>query len=122
MVPARFPPRARLRSPVDFEAALKSGARLNERLFTAAVHPNACGHARLGLAISKKAAPKAVARNRIKRQVRESFRHRFAELPPLDIVIFARSGAAAAAKAEQRQVLERLWQRVAERHPGKPHG
>ena len=44
-------------------------------------------HARLGLIVGKKAVPKASARNRIKRVIRERFRTVQTELPPVDIVI-----------------------------------
>lgn len=43
--------------------------------------------ARLGLVIPKKQARSAVLRNAIKRQVRETFRHRRDALPALDIIL-----------------------------------
>lgn len=48
--------------------------------------------ARMGLVISKKNVGNSVARNRIKRLCRETFRHRKAELHALDMVVLARSG------------------------------
>ena len=52
------------------------------------------GSSRVGLTITKKVDPRAVARNRLKRRLREFFRHIRAELiAPLDIVIVARQGA-----------------------------
>ena len=45
------------------------------------------GNPRLGLVISRKAAGAAVARNRIKRLVRESFRHTQTQLGGFDIVV-----------------------------------
>jgi ribonuclease P protein component len=111
----RFPPHARLRSPREFEAVLAGGRRFAETLLTAAVRPNTLLHPRLGLAISARAVPDAVGRNRIKRQARETFRAAQGRLPPLDIVVLARSAAAAADKAALRQAFERLWQRMGER-------
>lgn len=66
---------------------------------------NAGGGARLGLAISKKQCRKATARNRIKRIVRESFRHHRAELGDLDVVVI---NQAAAATATNRQLFDSL--------------
>jgi ribonuclease P protein component len=67
---------------------------------------------RLGLAISARAVPRAVFRNRIKRLARETFRARRATLPATDIVLQARSAAAAAGTAELRATLERMWHRL----------
>jgi ribonuclease P protein component len=108
-----FRPAARLRKPREFEAVLAGGRRFSEKWLTAATRANSMDHARLGLAISARAVPRAVDRNRIKRQARESFRHHRAGLPALDIVMLARAGAGAAAAPELRAVLERLWQKLA---------
>lgn len=68
---------------------------------------------RLGLTVSRRAAGKAVDRNRVKRRLRESFRRMHAELAPgYDIVVNARSGTARASyaqlAAELRKCLEQL--------------
>ena len=52
---------------------------------------NLCDYPRLGLAISKKKLAKAVARNRIKRIIRESFRQHLSLLAGLDIVVLSHS-------------------------------
>ncbi len=44
-------------------------------------------HARLGLVVPKKGTPRAHARNRVKRLIRERFRHRAHELPDVDLVV-----------------------------------
>ena len=69
---------------------------------------------RLGMAVSTKVAPRAVDRNRIKRLVRESFRHTGA-LPDLDIVVIARPAARGADSSTLRTSLERHWRRLAEK-------
>ena len=112
-MPLAFPPRARLRNPREFEAVLKQGRRVQEKLLSAVVLAGAADEARLGLAISAKAVPLATGRNRIKRLARETFRARRAGLPAADIVLQARSGAGSAASSELRATLERLWLRVA---------
>ncbi len=47
---------------------------------------------RIGITVSSKVA-NAVARNRVKRWVREAFRAIQGELPPVDLVVVARKGA-----------------------------
>ncbi len=75
--------------------------------------PNDRGQARLGLAISRKAARRAVDRNRIKRLVRETFRHHRAELGAMDLVVVARAGIAELSAARLRTQLLRHWRRLA---------
>lgn len=66
---------------------------------------------RLGMAISKRICPKAVGRNRIRRQIRESFRLHRPFLAALDFVVLAKPAAAQSSKAELQQALNQLWQR-----------
>ncbi|HDZ08658.1 ribonuclease P protein component [Pseudohongiella sp.] len=65
---------------------------------------------RLGLVIAKKNVRLAVQRNRVKRLIRESFRHRQHLLAGLDIVILARKGLDSLDNASIDQILDRLWQ------------
>ena len=69
-------------------------------------------HPRLGLAISRKAARSAVARNRIKRHIRETFRRTQAELGGLDIVVTARPGVATQCGPALNAALHKLWKRL----------
>jgi ribonuclease P protein component len=62
------------------------------------------GRARLGVTVSKKVGT-AVVRNRVKRWVREAFRSAAAELPSVDVVVIARSGAPAGGLAAARRAL-----------------
>ena len=71
---ARFPKRARLLKPAEFSRVFKKAHRSSDRQLTILAAPNDLDYPRLGLAISKKHAKRAVDRNRIKRIVRESFR------------------------------------------------
>ena len=57
------------------------------------------GEPRLGLSVPKKAVASAVARNRIKRRLRELWRARLETLPPArDYVLIVRPGLAEAAE------------------------
>ena len=70
---------------------------------------------RLGLVIAKKHVKLAVTRNRIKRQIRESFRLQADTLPNLDIVVLARQGCGDLDNPNFNRVLEKQWKRLIRR-------
>lgn len=109
----RFVRGARLLKPGEFDAAFASGVRVTEKCFSAVACSNSLQHPRLGLAISKKAVPLSVGRNRVKRQVRESFRKQLRELPAADIVISARPSANQASLSDMRAALAGVWLKIA---------
>jgi ribonuclease P protein component len=78
------------------------------------------GVARLGIVIGKKVCKLASGRNRFKRIVRESFRHRAGALDTLDVVILARRGIAELDNPGMRQRLESLWTRLLARRQKPP--
>ena len=89
----RFPRTARVRAKAEFSAVFDRGRRTAEPRM--ALHWLAdAAPARLGLAVSRKVDPHAVGRNRIKRSLREAFRHLRGRLPGGAYVVVARSGAA----------------------------
>jgi len=93
----------------------KSGQRFSEKLFQITVSGNACGFPRLGLSIAARAVGNAVARNRIRRVLREEFRLAQQNLPALDFVVSARSQARGATRAELRADLSQLLTKIRER-------
>lgn len=90
----------------------RHGCKTRDSYFTVFAKPSVTGHARLGLAVSRRTAPTAVARNRIKRQTRESFRRQQALLAGLDVVVVAQPAARTAAPAALRAALEQHWLKV----------
>jgi len=74
--------------------------------------PNGLGRARLGLAVGVRAAGNAVNRNRVKRVVREAFRHIHQELPAVDLVVNARPAAGKASNADMTASVTALWNRI----------
>ena len=98
---------------VDFETAYRRGQRFGDACFSLVVRPNDLGTARLGLAIAAKTIGNAVARNRLRRIIRESFRQTRERLPAADIIVGARAAARGAPAERIRRSLEGLWQKVA---------
>lgn len=88
---------------------MKRGRRRRDELFTLYYLGNNLKHARLGLAVSRKAAARAVDRNRIRRQVRESFRHHQAAFADIDIVVMAQPRATRSDNPQLRAALAEHW-------------
>ncbi len=112
LLPRRFPQRVRLLKAAEFSRVFKNPLRSSDRLLTILAKPNEIGHARLGLAISKKHAKRAVDRNRIKRLVRESFRLKLAQLPAIDLVVMAKPATRNANNQQISQSLQQHWHRL----------
>jgi ribonuclease P protein component len=111
----RFPRQARLTEPAEFKRVFDHcRCKASNRWMTVLAVPNDAVTSRLGLVISRKTARQAVARNRIKRQVRESFRHWRVPLGNLDIVVIGRSGIALQSNRVLAQALEKIWLRLIE--------
>ena len=102
----------RLRLPAEFAATLKSTWRGRDGFFSVYAIPNPHPHGRLGLVVSRKASPRAVVRNRIKRQVREAFRQHQEKLEGLDIVVVASTMARTAPTIILRASLQQLWNKI----------
>jgi len=106
----------RLRLPQQFQDVYKSkqwGGSNHHTFNVLAPLPLARrGQARFGVTVSKKVSNLAVQRNRIKRQVREFYRHHQTELIPVDLVITAKPSCAKASDEDRLKSLELLWQKI----------
>ncbi len=107
----RFSKDNRLLDAAAYGRVFDNAARSRDTLFTVLCRKNDSAHARLGLAISKKHCRLAVARNRIKRIIRESFRQHQQQLAGLDIVVINRPAAGTASNPELIASLDRHWRR-----------
>jgi len=107
-----FPATKRLRKGAEFGRVFAEPLRSADRYFTVLARANAVGNARLGLTISRRAAKRAVDRNRLKRVARETFRLE-PELPPCDFVVLAKAPAATASGAELRRSLAHHFKHLA---------
>jgi ribonuclease P protein component len=111
---ASFKRRFRLTGATDFERVFQENQRSVDGLFTVLYRRNGLGYPRLGMAIAKKQVRSAVARNRLKRLIRESFRVAKIQLSDLDIVIMARRQAGTSANALVTASLCKHWQTLTE--------
>ena len=109
----RFGAERRLRRRRDFTKVFSDGVRLNARGVTIIVRPNGLAHPRLGLVVARRVLPRAVNRHRLKRLVRESFRHNIEPLRGLDIVMIAKRGVEKMQSRAVGEHLARLWARAA---------
>ncbi|OYY32407.1 MAG: ribonuclease P protein component [Halothiobacillus sp. 24-54-40] len=109
---------ARLIRPDEFKLVLSSGKRIHHDQLMAVVSSFAGDAPRLGLAIAKRQARLAHDRNRIKRTAREYFRLHRAQLPVLDYVVMAKSGADKLPPAALNLMMHQLFEKVAARCAG----
>ena len=107
-----FPAQLRLSQAAEFQRVFKRGRRSSDECFIVLARSNQAGCARLGMAIARKHVPTAVARNRIKRLIRESFRRHQHELPAVDIVVMSRQTTATASIDSLEKSLDQHWNRI----------
>ena len=92
MTDQRFPKRLRVLRPTEFDRVFAARASAGDALIVLHGAYNDLGHARLGLAVSRRVG-NAVVRNGWKRRIREAFRLAQHDLPPVDLVCLPRAGA-----------------------------
>ncbi len=104
-----FPRDVRLLDGASYGTVFKKNRRVTNRYWIVLGHQSQSQTSRLGLAIAKKRAKRAVDRNLIKRIARESFRHNQLLLKGFDVVVMNKDPAAKATSIELRQSLDTLW-------------
>jgi len=113
MAGAEYPRQARLLNSAQFKAVFDdSRFRVSTRELLVLSRPNGLEHARLGIVVGKKNCRLATGRNRVKRLVRESYRHNQSALAGLDIIVLARRGIAELDNGAITQHLTKLWNRL----------
>ena len=114
--PRTFPRRSRLLSQAEFARVFARPGVTQDRVFRILCRQNDRAYCRLGMAVSAKACRTAVGRNRIKRVIRDSFRHHqqmLASAGGKDIVVLPSHEAATICNTELRASLQKHWQRIA---------
>ncbi len=105
----RFDHNLKLLNADDYQNVFSNPKRFGNNAFTVLAKHNGLSYPRLGLAISKKCAKKAVDRNRIKRLFRESFRLNQNNLPSVDIVAMCKPKVLSLDNKQARKQIETQW-------------
>ena len=107
-----MPKEFRLLKRAQFLTLSKHGKRVYADGFLAVVCMGAAHNNRIGITVSKKVG-NAIERNRIKRIIREYFRHRKDSVSgPKDINIIARKGLASLANRQIIGKLDKLFAKI----------
>lgn len=112
-----YPRSARLTKPIEFKAVFRKPLVSSDHCFKILARlAGDVTSARLGLAVSKKVDKRAVARNRIKRIVRESFRSEVlpagesqSEYRKLDYVVLPRATCVTLSNQQLFESLGKHW-------------
>jgi ribonuclease P protein component len=108
-----LPKKVRLLKRAQFLTLSKQGKKVHTDSFLALVHDGTALNNRIGITISKKVG-NAVARNRIKRIIREYFRHNKDNISgPRDINIIAKKGLATLSNRQIIEKLDKLFAKIA---------
>ena len=107
-----FPRDHRLKTKAEFKNVFDQSYKVNQRHLLALFKPNQQTVGRIGLIVGKRVANSAVARNKIKRVIRESFRLNQKQLLGLDIIIIARQQCDTLNKAQLREGIDKLWEKL----------
>ena len=107
----KFSKEDRLLKRPQFKLTLDNGRKAVSHELVFISLDNNFQRARLGLIVSKKVGG-AVVRNKVKRRLREIFRHKLERLPGLDIVLIARHQAADASCDDLSSAFDHCLRRL----------
>lgn len=116
---ATFTSKQKLTKATDFKRVFKDPFVSSDTCFKVLARDNRGENSRLGLAVSRQIDKRAVGRNRIKRIVRESFRHHYSrDGTCLDVVVLPRRETATMCNKRLFHSLECHWSRLENQFEG----
>lgn len=111
-----FSRRQRLLKAAEFEAVFAHRCNVRTAFFQVMAMPNGLGYSRLGMIVAKRHFPRAVDRNHVRRQIRETFRQLAESLPALDLVVRPQEGTAnGGPEADRSQDLSSAFSKAAKK-------
>ncbi|NNE05541.1 MAG: ribonuclease P protein component [Xanthomonadales bacterium] len=119
----KFPRKVRLTRQTQFRDVFAKASVSRDRCFRVLGRSNQLDHSRLGLAVSKRNCRLASDRNRIKRVIRESFRHHQAVLSEkggLDVVVLPAAASATMCNRELAASLAAHWENLSAKSRHQP--
>ena len=103
----------RLLTPAHFSYVFEDAVPAPSKHITILARKNSnYTHPRLGITIAKNRVRKAHDRNRLKRVIRESFRHHQHFLPNVDIIVIGKSNLDTLSNQEFNELLNTLWKKL----------
>jgi ribonuclease P protein component len=110
-----YPKTVRIRRRREFLALQRDGRRRHTSHFVVIRRTSTGAASRLGVTVSARIG-NSVVRNRVKRLVREVFRHRRGDIvPSSDVLVIAKPGASTLTYAQAATELERVLEIVSDR-------
>lgn len=110
---ARFTKEQRLLTPAAFREVFDAPERkLHQSHLMAFVRTNTHEQPRVGMAITKRKVPTAVARNLIKRQIREQFRIKASSLENKDIVFIVKNSVKGLSSKEIKMEVMNIFKKI----------
>lgn len=108
----RFPPALRIRKRAEFKRLQSGSRKLHSTHLLVILSPGLEPKSRIGITVTTRVDKRATQRNRIKRIVRETFRHLHEQLGgTFDIVVIARQNATGCSSEELRRELTELFRK-----------
>lgn len=109
----RFTKEQRLLTPAAFREVFDAPERkLHQSHLMAFIRTNDQQQARVGMAITKRKVPTAVARNLVKRQIRERFRLQSSALENKDIVFIVKKPIDFLSKEELKNQINNIFKKL----------
>ena len=112
-LPYSYSRKVRLASKYEVQSVFAAKPRKVSHQYLLVLYtPNQLSYARLGIIAGKQHLRRAVDRNRVRRVIRESFRHTMATLNGLDLIVMIRAKCSTVDTKTLRNDIDNLWRTI----------